>query len=80
MNRSDRELVRHRLGPLSLYRRVVALEKEVQETRRLNQRLSDVLDVITEILVPAVDRDEEQVRAALARLEAAVQPPASDRS
>ena len=78
MNRSDRELVRKRVGPLSLYKRVVALEKEVQESRRLNQRLSDVIDVITEILVPAVDRDDERMCAALARLEAAVAPPAPE--
>ncbi len=76
MIRSDRDQVRKRLGPLSLYKRVVALEKEVQESRRLNQRLSDVVDVITEILVPAADRDDERMRAALARLEAAVEPPA----
>ena len=74
MNRSDRELVRTRMGPLSLYKRVVALEKEIQETRRLNQRLSDVLDVITEVLVPAVDRDDERMRDALSRLEAVVRP------
>ena len=67
------------MGPLSLYKRVVALEKEIQETRRLNQRLSDVLDVITEVLVPAVDRDDDRVQAALARLEAVVQPPPTRR-
>jgi hypothetical protein len=73
--RTDRDQVRKRLGPLSLYKRVVALEKEVQESRRLNQRLSDVVDVITEILVPAADRDDERMRAALSHLEVAVQPP-----
>ena len=75
MIRTDRDQVRKRLGPLSLYKRVVALEKEVQESRRLNQRLSDVVDVITEILVPAADRDDERMRAALNHLEVAVQPP-----
>jgi hypothetical protein len=78
MNRSDRDLVRKRVGPLSLYKRVVALEKEVQESRRLNQRLSDVIDVVTEILVPAADRDDERMRVAMARLEAAVKPPAPE--
>jgi hypothetical protein len=76
--RSDRDQVRKRVGPLSLYKRVIALEKEVQESRRLNQRLSDVIDVITEILVPAVDRDDERMSAALARLEAAVAPSAPE--
>jgi hypothetical protein len=78
VNRSDRDQVRKRVGPLSLYKRVIALEKEVQESRTLNQRLSDVIDVITEILVPAVDRDDERMSAALARLEAAVAPPAPE--
>ena len=75
MNRSDRELVRQRLGPLSLYKRVIALEQEVQESRRLNQRLSDLIDVVTEVLVPAADRDDERLSAALTRLEAVVTPP-----
>ena len=75
VNRSDRDQVRKRLGPLSLYKRVVTLEQEIQESRRLNQRLSDIIDVITEVLVPAVDRDDERMRAALTRLEAAVKPP-----
>jgi Domain of unknown function (DUF6752) len=78
VNRSDRELVRKRVGPLSLYKRVVALEREVQESRRLNQRLSDVIDVVTEVLVPAADRDDERLREALKRLEAVVKPPAPE--
>ena len=75
MNRSDRHQVRKRLGPVSMYRRVVELEQEIQESRRLNQRLSDLIDVVTEVLVPAVDRDDERLRAALARLDAKVAPP-----
>ena len=78
INRADRERVGKLLGPLSLYKRVVALEQEVQESRRLNQRLSDVIDVITEILVPATDRDDERMRTALSRLEVAVTPPEPD--
>jgi hypothetical protein len=78
MIRSDRDQVNKRLGPLSLYQRVVALEQEIQESRRLNQRLSDVVDVITEVLVPAVDRDDERMRTALRRLEEAVRPPAPE--
>lgn len=74
MNRADRRQVSLRLGPVSLRRRVIELEQEIQETRRLNQRLSDLIDVVTEVLVPAVDRDDELLRAALARLDAAKQP------
>ena len=49
--------------------RVAALELAVEENRMLNQRLSDVVDVVTELLVPAVDRDDERLQAALAALE-----------
>jgi hypothetical protein len=45
--------------------RVAALEAAVDENRRLNQRLADVIDVVTEVLVPALDRDDERVRRAL---------------
>jgi hypothetical protein len=48
--------------------RVEALEAAIEENRRLNQRLADVIDVVTEVLVPAVDRDDERVRAALDHL------------
>jgi hypothetical protein len=54
-------------GPLRP--RVEALEHEVQELRRLNRRLSDALDVMTELLVPAMDRDDAKVKAALDRLD-----------
>ncbi|CUR57340.1 hypothetical protein NOCA2400005 [metagenome] len=75
MNSTDRELVLKRVGPVSLYKRILALEEEVQECRRLNQRLVDIIDVITEILVPAADRDDDRMREALARLERVVRPP-----
>jgi len=55
--------------------RVAALEAQVaelmgsvEENRRLNERLSDVLDVVTELLVPAVDRDDQRLKAALTTL------------
>jgi hypothetical protein len=48
--------------------RVEALEREIQELRQVNRRLSDALDVMTEILVPAMDRDDAKVKAALDRL------------
>jgi hypothetical protein len=48
--------------------RVAALEVAVEENRRLNQRLADVVDVVTEVLVPAVDRDDERIAGALANL------------
>jgi C4-dicarboxylate-specific signal transduction histidine kinase len=51
-----------------LARRVARLEEAVEENRRLNQRLADVVDVVTELLVPAMDRDDERVKKALADL------------
>jgi len=44
------------------------LHSAVEDSRRLNERLSDVLDVVTELLVPAVDRNEERLAQALKRL------------
>ena len=73
-----RRRVAEMAGVPALKQRIATLEKEVQESRKLNQRLSDVIDVITEVLVPTVDRDDERMRAALVRLEAAVSPPATN--
>jgi hypothetical protein len=63
-------------NPLSRSGRVTRLEAEVaelqeavEESRRLNERLSDVLDVVTELLVPAVDRDDARLEAALESLQ-----------
>ncbi len=53
--------------------RVAALEEAVQENRRLNQRLADVIDVVTEVLVPAADRDDARMKAALNRLNKALE-------
>lgn len=52
-----------------LERKVDLLGEAVEESRRLNERLSDVIDVVTEVLVPAVDRDDARLKAALARLD-----------
>jgi hypothetical protein len=52
---------------------VAELQESVEENRRLNERLSDVLDVITELLVPAVDRDDAQLVEALDKLQASRQ-------
>ena len=62
-----RRLRRHRTGFL---RRLSALEAEVQENRQLNRRIAELTDVVAELLVPLADRDEERVRATLARYRA----------
>ena len=49
---------------------VAELMESVEENRRLNERLSDVLDVVTELLVPAVDRDDARLTEALEGLQA----------
>ena len=49
---------------------VAELQESVEENRRLNERLSDVLDVVTELLVPAVDRDDARLQQALDSLQA----------
>lgn len=55
--------------------RVAALEAAVEENRQLNQRLADVVDVVTEVLVPAVDRDDERLRTALSNLNKTLNDP-----
>lgn len=47
--------------------RVRALEAEVQECRQLNLRLAELTDLVTELLLPAVQRDEERLAELLAR-------------
>ena len=65
LRRSDDE---EAAGGRGIEARVAALEEAVEENRRLNQRLADVIDVVTEVLVPAADRDDERLQEALARL------------
>ncbi|MEZ0579219.1 DUF6752 domain-containing protein [Nocardioides sp. MH1] len=45
--------------------RVAELEAEVQEARRLNRRVAELLDIVEELLVPLTLRDEEKVKAFL---------------
>jgi hypothetical protein len=52
----------------TLREEVRELRDAVEESRRLNERLSDVLDVVTELLVPSVDRNEERLAESLRRL------------
>jgi hypothetical protein len=65
-----RKVLDRAAGPrlVELERQVADLQVAVEESRRLNERLSDVLDVVVELLVPAVDRDDERLKEALDRL------------
>ena len=53
----------------TLEAQIAELQDSVEENRRLNERLSDVLDVVTELFVPAVDRDDDRLREALETLQ-----------
>ena len=57
---------RLRRHPLGIHARVAALEDEVQENRQLNRRIAELTDVVTELLIPLADRDEERVADLLA--------------
>lgn len=46
-------------------KRITALEHEVQEQRRLSRRLAELADLVEELLIPAVNRDEDKLRALL---------------
>lgn len=52
---------------LDLRRRMSALEEEVQECRALNLRLAELTDIVTELLLPVAQRDEEKLRELLGR-------------
>ncbi len=48
-----------------LRKRVVDLEQEVQELRRLSPRLAELADLVQELLVPAAKRDDERLKELL---------------
>lgn len=52
-----------------LEQRVADLEADLTELRRHHLRLAEVTDVVQELLVPMVDRDEEKVRQAVERFQ-----------
>lgn len=52
---------------LDLERRVRDLEADVQECRQLNLRLAELTDLVTELLVPATQRDEAKLAELLER-------------
>ena len=46
---------------------VASLEERVAEGQALHQRFAEVLDVVTELLVPLSQRDEAAVQATVSR-------------
>jgi hypothetical protein len=61
-----------------LRQRVAQLEDEVQESRRLNRRVAELLDIVEELLVPLAQRDEERVSAYLRAHEADLDGPETE--
>lgn len=55
-----------------LRRRMAEVEREIQESRRLNRRLAELTDVVQELLVPVAQRDEAKVREYLDRYSASL--------
>ena len=51
----------------ALRRRMAVLEDEVQECRALSQRLAELTDIVTELLLPAAQRDESRLEELLER-------------
>jgi hypothetical protein len=58
-----------------LARRVSSLEEVMDETRRLNERLSDLLDLTVELLLPEGRRNDERLDRILDRLDPGAEPP-----
>lgn len=55
-------------GELAALRgRVAELEESVQENRRLNRRIAELTDIVQELLLPAVDRDDDRLLELLDR-------------
>ena len=68
----DRYLRLRSRSSFGVYARLAALEEELQESRQLNRRITELVDVVAELLVPVADRDEERVREVLAQYRASI--------
>lgn len=55
------------VSPLTLKRRVAALEEEVQECRQTSLRVAELTDLVTELLVPLVRGDNAEAMEILER-------------
>lgn len=61
-----------RLGRRSVHARLTALEDEVQEQRAHTRRVAELTDLVTELLVPLAERDQETVEHVLERYRAGI--------
>lgn len=62
--RARRWLYAARMLP-RMERRIAELESAVVELRRLDQRTAELVDIVAEVLLPAENRDEEELRRRL---------------
>jgi hypothetical protein len=62
-----RRVASRMLGVPEMHARIVRLENEVAELRRLNLRLAELTDVVQELLVPLSARDQDRVDEVLER-------------
>lgn len=52
--------MRRLVGTEGLRRRVEALERELEETKQLTQRVAELTDIVQELLVPLAQGDPER--------------------
>lgn len=55
-----------------LYARISELEAEVQENRNLNVRVAELVDLVSELMIPVASQDRERIEAALAKFESSL--------
>ncbi|HEX4191094.1 MAG TPA: DUF6752 domain-containing protein [Marmoricola sp.] len=55
-----------------LVKRINDLEAEVQENRNLNVRVAELVDVISELLLPIATQDQARIAAAIAKFESSL--------
>jgi hypothetical protein len=72
----SKETVRRRLVRLAgggvvddLVKRINDLEAEVQENRNLNVRVAELVDLISELMLPLASQDQARIDAAIAKFE-----------
>jgi len=72
--RASRKLVMAAGGPVidDLLSRISELEDEIQENRSLNLRVAELVDVVTELLIPVASQDPEKIAAAVEKFQKAL--------